>query len=147
LRLDLRFAPGGGFGYNVVKGERSTFDVFGGIAYNKEIFDVTPAPTTAVPNPTYTTRTRDSIEGFVGEEGRFKMNGRTNFFEKAVLFPNFSDGGEYRLNFDAGMTTALSKYLSWNLAYSLRHLSNPPLAGIKKTDTLLSTGIRFTFAK
>jgi putative salt-induced outer membrane protein YdiY len=45
------------------------------------------------------------------------------------------------------MTTALSKYLSWNLAYSLRHLSNPPLAGIKKTDTLLSTGIRFTFAK
>lgn len=147
LRLDLRFAPGGGFGYNVVKGERSTFDVFGGIAYNKEIFDVTPAPTTAVPRPTYTTRTRDSIEGFVGEEWRFKMNGRTNFFEKAVLFPNFSDRGEFRLNFDAGMTTALSKYLSWNLAYSLRHLSNPPLAGIKKTDTLLSTGIRFTFAK
>jgi putative salt-induced outer membrane protein YdiY len=147
LRLDLRFAPGGGFGYNVVKSERTTFDLFGGIAYNKEIFDVTPAPTTAVPNPTYTTRTRDSMEGFVGQEWRYKMNARTNFFEKAVLFPNFSDRGEYRLNFDAGMTTALSKYLSWNLAYSLRHLSNPPLAGIKKTDTLLSTGIRFTFAK
>jgi putative salt-induced outer membrane protein YdiY len=147
LRLDLRFAPGGGFGYNVVKGERSTFDVFGGIAYNKEIFDVTPAPTTAVPNPTYTTRTRDSIEGFVGEEWRFKMNGRTQLFEKAVLFPNFSDRGEYRFNFDAGMTTALSKYLSWNLTYSNRFLSNPPLAGIKKNDALLSTGIRFTFAK
>ncbi|HEX4951504.1 MAG TPA: DUF481 domain-containing protein [Blastocatellia bacterium] len=147
LRLDLRFAPGGGFGYNLVKGERSTFDVFGGLAYNKEIFDVTPAPTTTVPRPTYTTRTRDSIEGFVGEEWRFKMNGRTSFYEKAVIFPNFSDRGEYRFNFDAGMSTALSKYLSWNLAYSNRFLSNPPLAGIKKSDTLLSTGIRFTFAK
>lgn len=147
LRLDLRFAPGGGFGYNVVKNERTTFDLFGGIAYNKEIFDVTPAPTTAVPKPTYTTRTRDSIEGFVGEEMRFKLNGRTNFFEKAVFYPNFSDRGEFRFNFDAGLTTALSKYLSWNLAYSSRFLSNPPLVGIKKNDTLLSTGIRFTFVK
>lgn len=147
LRLDLRFAPGGGFGYNVVKSERTTFDLFGGIAYNKEIFDVTPAPTTAVPKPTYTTLTRDSIEGFVGEELRFKVNGRTNFFEKATFYPNFSKTGEFRLNFDAGMNTALSKYLSWNLAYSSRYLSNPPLAGIKKNDTLLSTGIRFTFAK
>lgn len=147
LKLDLRFVAGGGFGYSVKKSERSTFDVFGGIAYNKEIFDVTPAPTTTVPKPTYTTLTRDSIEGFVGEEWRFKLNGRTNFFEKAVLYPNFSKTGEYRLNFDAGMSTALSKYLSWNLAYSNRYLSNPPLATLKKNDTLLSTGIRFTFAK
>ena len=134
-------------GYNVVKSERTTFDLFGGIAYNKEIFDVTPAPTTAVPKPAYTTLTRDSIEGFVGEEWRYKMNGRTNFFEKATLYPNFSKAGEFRMSFDAGMSTALSKYLSWNLAYSSRYLSNPPLAGIKKNDTLLSTGIRFTFAK
>lgn len=147
LRLDLRFAPGGGFGYNVVKSERTTFDLFGGIAYNKEIFDITPAPTTAVPKPTYTTLTRDSMEGFVGEEWRYKMNARTQFFEKATFYPNFSNRGEYRLNFDAGLSTALSKYLSWNLAYSSRFLSNPPLAGIKKNDTLLSTGIRFTFVK
>ncbi len=147
LRLDLRFAPGGGFGYNVVKREHSTFDLFGGIAYNKEIFDVTPAPTTAVPQPTYTTLTRDSMEGFVGEEWRYKMNTRTQFFEKATLYPNFSQTGKFRLNLDVGMSTALSKYLSWNLAYSSRYLSNPPLAGIKKNDTLLSTGIRLTFAK
>lgn len=147
LRLDLRFVAGGGFGYNVVKNERSTFDVFGGIAYNKETFDVTPAPTVAVPRPTYTTLNRDSIEGFVGQEWRYKMNARTQFFEKATLYPNFSDRGEFRFNFDAGMSTALSKYLSWNLAYSSRYLSNPPTAGIKKNDTFLSTGIRFTFAK
>ncbi len=147
LRLDLRFVAGGGFGYNVVKNERSTFDLFGGVAYNKETFDVTPAPTVAVPKPTYTTLNRDSMEGFVGEEWRYKMNGRTQFFEKATLYPNFSDRGEFRFNFDAGMSTALSKYLSWNLAYSSRYLSNPPLPGIKKNDTFLSTGIRFTFVK
>lgn len=147
LHLDLRFAPGGGFGYSVIKNERSSFDLFGGIAYNKEIFDVTPVPTTTVPKPAYATLTRDSIEGFVGEEGRYKLRGRTNLFEKATLYPSFSKAGEFRLNFDAGMSTALSKFLSWNLAYSSRYLSNPPLAGIKKNDTLLSTGIRFTFAK
>lgn len=147
LRLDLRFVAGGGFGYNVVKNEHSTFDLFGGIAYNNETFDTTPAPTTTVPKPAYTTLTRNSVEGFVGEEWRYKMNGRTSFFEKATLYPNFSKAGEFRLNFDAGMTTVLRKYLSWNLAFSSRYLSNPPLAGIKKNDTLLSTGIRFTFAK
>lgn len=147
LKLDLRFVAGGGFGYNVIKNERSKFDVFGGISYNKEIFDTTPAPTTLVPKPVYTTLTRDSIEGLVGEEWSYKLNGRTSFFEKAVLFPNFTKRGEFRLNFDAGMSTALSKYISWNLTYSSRYLSNPPLPGIKKNDSFLSTGIRFTIAK
>lgn len=32
LRLDLRFAPGGGFGYHVVKRERATLELFGGLA-------------------------------------------------------------------------------------------------------------------
>ena len=147
LRLDLRFVAGGGFGYNVIKNERSTFALFGGIAYNNETFDNTPAPTTLVPKPAYSTLTRNAIEGFVGEEWRFKMNGRTSFFEKATLYPNFSRTGEFRLNVDAGMSTALSKYLSWNLAYSSRYLSNPPLPGIKRNDTFLSTGIRFTFCE
>ncbi len=69
LRLDLRFVAGGGFGYNFIKNERSTFDLFGGVAYNKETFDVTPAPTLALPKPKYTTLNRDSIEGFVGKNG------------------------------------------------------------------------------
>lgn len=147
LRLDLRFVGGGGFGYSIIKNAKSTLDLSGGIAYNKEIFDTTPAPTTTVPNPVYTTTSRDSIEGFVAEEWRYKISPRSSFFEKATLFPNFTKAGEFRFNLDAGVATALTKYLSWNLAFSNRYLSNPPLAGLKKNDTLLTTGIRFTFAK
>lgn len=147
LRLDLRFVTGGGFGYNVVKNERSAFDIFGGITYTKETFDVTPNPTTLVPKPTYTTLNRDSVGGMVGETWTYKLNGRTSFFEKVVLFPSFTKNGGFRLNFDAGMTTTLSKYMSWNLTYSDRYLSNPPLPGLKKNDSFLSTGLRFTIAK
>lgn len=147
LRLDLRFVAGGGFGYNVIKNERSKLDLFGGVSYNNETFDTTPAPTTLVPKPAYTTLTRNSVSGMVGEEGSYKLNGRTSFFEKAVLFPGFTNNAGFRFNFDAGMSTALTKYISWNLTYSDRYLSNPPIAGLKKNDSFLATGIRFTIAK
>lgn len=97
-----------------------------------------------MPKPAYRTLTRNSVEGFAGEEWCYR--GRTSFFEQLVWYPNFTKSG-FRLNFDAGMATALSQYLSWNLAYSSRYLGDPPRAGIKKNDTLLSTGIRFTFTK
>ncbi len=147
LKLDLRFVAGGGFGYNVIKNERSKLDVFGGVSYNNETFDTTPNPTTLAPKPAYTTLTRNSVSGMVGEEWNYKLNGRTSFFEKAVLFPGLTNNAGLRLNFDAGLSTVLTKYISWNLTYSDRYLSNPPIAGLKKNDSFLSTGIRFTIAK
>lgn len=74
------------------------------------------------------------------------MSARTQFFEKVEYYPSFTKLG-FRLNTDAGMTLVLNQHLSWNLALSTRYLAEPPLAGIKKNDTLLSTGVRFTFGK
>jgi putative salt-induced outer membrane protein len=125
-KLDLRFVAGGGFGASLVKSEATTFDLFGGGSYNKEIF---------------TTLRRDSGEAFVGEEFTRKVAGRTSLRQRAVFYPNLTARGEYRFQFDAGVVTALSRYLSWQVTLSDRYLSNP-LPGVKKNDVLLTAGVR-----
>jgi hypothetical protein len=44
------------------------------------------------------------------------------------MFNNVTDPGEYRVNFDVGATTALMKWLTWNIAVSDRY----PEQGIER---------------
>jgi len=50
------------------------------------------------------------------------------------------------VNFDVGTVTALTRWLSWQLTYSDRYLSNP-VPGRKNNDVLFTTGFRITFAR
>jgi putative salt-induced outer membrane protein YdiY len=136
--LDLRNVLGGGLGYHVIKTKNTTFDVFGGGDYEQEYFSATPAFPTGL--------TRKTGEVVLGEELDTKLNGRTTLSEKFSLFPNVSDTGNYRLQFDATAATKLKAWLSWQITFSDRYLSNP-LPGLKKNDLLLSTGLRLTFGK
>jgi putative salt-induced outer membrane protein YdiY len=136
--LDLRNVLGGGVGYHVIKTKNTTFDVFGGGDYEQEYFSATPAFPTGL--------TRKTGEVVLGEEVDSKLNGRTTLSEKFSLFPNVSDTGSYRFQFDATAATKLKAWLSWQITYSDRYLSNP-LPGLKKNDMLLSTGLRLTFGK
>ena len=81
-----------------------------------------------------------------GSKALVRLNGRTTLSEKFSLFPNVSDTGSYRFQFDATAATKLKAWLSWQITYSDRYLSNP-LPGLKKNDMLLSTGLRLTFGK
>jgi putative salt-induced outer membrane protein YdiY len=137
--LDLRNVLGGGLGYHVIKTKNTVFDVFGGGGYEQEYFSPNP-PTEP------TSLTRKTGEVVLGEELNTKVNNRTTFSEKFSLFPNVSNGGEYRLQFDATSATRLKGWLSWQATYSDRYLSDP-LPGLKKNDVLLSTGLRLTFGK
>jgi len=136
--LDLRNVLGGGLGYHVIKAKNTTFDVFGGGDYEQEYFSVIPAFPTGL--------TRKTGEVVLGEEVDSKLNGRTTLSEKFSLFPNVSETGSYRFQFDGTVATKLKAWLSWQITYSDRYLSNP-LQGLKKNDALLSTGLRLTFGK
>jgi putative salt-induced outer membrane protein len=136
--LDLRNVLGGGLGYHVIKTKNTTFDVFGGGDYEQEYFSDTAAFPTGL--------TRKTGEVVLGEELNSKLNGRTTLSEKFSLFPNISDTGSYRFQFDATAATKLKAWLGWQITYSDRYLSNP-LPGLKKNDVLLSTGLRLTFGK
>lgn len=129
-RLDLRLVLAAGLGYKVKKTETMTFDIFGGGAYNKEIYQ--------------DNLRRNSSEILIGEESTHKLAGRSSFSQRAVLFPNLKDKGEYRFAFDSSIVTALTNVLNWQLTVSDRYISNPPFS-LKKNDVLLTTGLRFTF--
>ena len=130
--LDLRFVPAGGGGYHALKTDRKTLDFSLGVAGDREFFS--------------TGLNRTSAEILLGEDLTHKINGTTSITERLLLFPDVSNTGEYRANFDLSAATAIRKWLSWQLTFSDRYLSNP-VAGRKKNDTLFTTGLRLTFAK
>jgi putative salt-induced outer membrane protein YdiY len=129
-QLDLRWVLGGGAGWYLVKNDRSQFQIFGGASYNRESFadDIT----------------RNSGEVLAGEEFTYKFNDRVSLFERFVIFPNLSETGEFRLNFDAGLQTKINDRFGWQLTFSDRYLSNP-VPGFDENDIILTTGVRVTF--
>jgi putative salt-induced outer membrane protein len=141
--LDLRSVVGGGLGYHVINTKATIFDVFAGGDYDQDFFGATAATPTMPATPAVT---RKSGEIVVGETFNAKVNNRTTLTEQFSLYPNVSDTGTYRFQFDATAATKLKGWLSWQVTYSDRYLSDP-LPGFKKNDLLLSTGVRLTFGK
>jgi putative salt-induced outer membrane protein YdiY len=130
--LDLRFVLGGGLGYNVVKNERTRFDLLGGAAYNREKFG--------------TGLVRNSAEAYWGDQLSFRVNSATSLTQSFRMFHNLSNSGEYRINFDLGAVTQLTQWMGFQVSVSDRYLSNP-LPGRLKNDILFTTGFRLKFAR
>jgi putative salt-induced outer membrane protein YdiY len=135
--LDLRVVLGAGLGYLVWNGERGKLGLVGGLAWNHEKFSP------AAPTPAFS---RNSAEAYWGNDFSYKLNSRAAVVQSFRMFNNLSNSGEYRVNFDTGLTTALYEWLNWNLSLSDRYLSNA-VPGRKKNDLLYSTGFGFTFAR
>ncbi len=135
--LNLRFVVGGNLGYHVMKKKRSQLDALGGFDYNHaSYFGVTGSPAT----------TTSFAEFMLGDDYSFKLNGNTSLVQSARFFDSMSDTSAYRVNFDVGASTKISKWLTWNLSLSDRY-NNRPAAGRKDNDFLYSTGIGITFAR
>ncbi|MBI1355041.1 MAG: DUF481 domain-containing protein [Acidobacteria bacterium] len=128
--LDLRNVIGGGLGYYLIRSDRATFDFFGGATFNQEFFqnDIT----------------RRSAEIVGGQELSLQVNDRTSLTERLALYPNMSNTGAYRIQFDTSLTTDIFKWLGWHLTLSDRYLSNP-VPGRLTNDVLMTTGVRVVF--
>ncbi|MFL6230657.1 MAG: YdiY family protein [Pyrinomonadaceae bacterium] len=131
--LNLRVVPGAGLGYRAIRSERTQLDLYGGAAWNKEFYrgDFND---------------RSSLEAQVGEDLIHRLSPRTTLKERLVFFPNLTDTGEYRINFDTGLATDITRRIGFQITVSDRYLSNP-LPGLKKNDLLLTTGITAKFGK
>jgi putative salt-induced outer membrane protein YdiY len=130
--LDLRFVLGGGLGFHALKKERSQLDLLGGIDYNHSKFS--------------TPLTQNSAEFFWGDDYSLKLSGATSLVQSFRMFNNLTNTGTYRMNFDVGASTKLSKWLTWNVLLSDRYL-NHPAPGRKTNDFLYTTGVGITFAR
>jgi putative salt-induced outer membrane protein len=130
--LDLRFTPGGGLGYHAIKTASTTLDLFGGGTYDKAYYSNNM-------NTSY-------AEIQVGEELLYKFLKLSSIHEKLTFFPNLTDTGNFRMNFDLSTETKLRKWLAWQVAISDRYLSNP-LPGNLKNDLIITTGVNIILAK
>ncbi len=146
--LDLRSVVGGGVGYHIIKTENTTFDVFGGITYDRDSFGSYSIANPAPP-PIFTTipsSAQNSAEALVGEEFDTKLNKRSSLTERFSFYPNLSHTGDYRFQFDGNIATAVNNWLSWQVTVSDSYISYPPVT-LKSNDLLLSTGLRVTWGK
>lgn len=146
--LDLRNVLGAGLGYHVVKTAKTQFDVFGGGSFDQEYFSsyVTTNPAPPPADITVPSQSRHSAEIVAGESLSTKLGPRTTVSEQLSFFPNLSSTGDYRVTFDANAATKLKTWLSWQVTFSDRYITDPPL-NLKGNDLLLSTGFRLTFGR
>jgi putative salt-induced outer membrane protein YdiY len=130
--LDLRFVLGGGFGWHAFKSERSRLDLLGGADFNRSSFS--------------TPLTQKSAEIYWGDEFSLKLAAASSLVQSFRMFNDLTNTGSYRVNFDIGASTKLSKRLNWNVSVSDRNL-NHPAAGRKANDLMYTTGLGITFAR
>jgi len=130
--LDLRNVLGGGLGWRIRETKQTSFSLLFGGSFNQEFFsgDVT----------------RRAGEVVLGEELSHQLFDGTFLSEKLVFYPNMSEIGEFRIQFDTSISTEVGKGFAWHATFSDRFLSNP-LPDLEKNDILFATGVRFIFGK
>jgi putative salt-induced outer membrane protein len=131
-QLDLRVAPAGGMGFHAIKTPKTILDLSVGGGLNKEFF------TSGL--------SRASGEMLLGEAYSHKFGKITTLNQSLQFFPNLTETGEFRSVFNLGLVTQLNRVLSWQVTFANLYLSNPPV-GVKTTDVILTTGLRFTFGR
>jgi len=132
-KLDIRSIIGGGLGWHAINSSRTVLDLFGGLSWTHEKYGTGLINNIFAPS--------------VGEELSHKLSANTVFKEKAFFYPYVtgSQVGDYRFAFDSGLSTKISKWLSWQTTLSDHYVSNP-LPGTKGNDLLLSTGLGLTLS-
>ncbi len=101
LGLDLRSVFGGGLGYHVWKSSRGHLDLGGGVVYDHEKYS--------------TGEIRNSAEVLATEEFGIKLLSKLNLVERLQLYPNMSNTGQFRLNFDTTANMPIYKFLEIEL--------------------------------
>ena len=123
---------GGGLGWRLRETEQTSFSLLFGGSFNQEFF-----------SGGFTRRTAEIV---AGEELSHQLFDGTTLTEKLVFYPNVSESGEFRIQFDTSISTEVGKRFAWHVTFSDRFLSNP-LPDLEKNDILFATGVRFNFGK
>jgi putative salt-induced outer membrane protein YdiY len=136
--LKLRSQLSGGLGWHMIKGETTTFDVFGGLSYSADKY-LDPMFVGGENRRSYS-----YLGLMLGEESTHRLSDNTSAKQRLTVVPNLDDSGEYRANWDAGLAVAMSQLMSLNVGFSVAYNSDPG-TGRKSTDTLFTSGISVNF--
>jgi putative salt-induced outer membrane protein len=144
--LDLRGVYSGGLGVHAIKSANTTLDILAGLNYTHETYSNGTAVVPPTTPPTFSSYgvTQRFIALTLGEELMHKIGKTTVISQKLYLYPDMSQTGEYRGEFDLGTVTKISKWLGWQNQFNDIYVSDPPM-GTKQNDILLTTGLNFSF--
>jgi putative salt-induced outer membrane protein YdiY len=129
--LNLRAVFGAGLGWNAVKSAKAALSFQAGADYEREAF--------------MANIDRNSAEVNFGDNLVYKFSPNTSVTQSFFVYPNLSDTGEFRMNFNLSAVTALKKWLGWHVTFTDNYLSNPVL-GRLRNDLILATGFQLAFA-
>lgn len=138
--LNIRGVFGGGLGYHLIKSEATTLDILGGANYTHENY------TSSFPPPSTQTFgvTHNFAAAQIGDEFMHKLGKSTVITQNLYFFPNLSDTGEYRTNFNFGTVTKMNSWLGWQNSFGDIFVTNPP-TGKRQNDLFFTTGLNFSF--
>ncbi len=132
IDLDLRSVFGGGLGVHILKTDRNVLDFGAGFTWNREAFG--------------DGLVRNSAEALISESSDHKINSVLRLYQHSQVYPNLTDRGQYRMNFEGGVGVKLTKFMDLNTSFVDRYLSNPVDAK-QSNDMMFTTGVGFTFAQ
>jgi putative salt-induced outer membrane protein len=128
--LNLRQTYGAGFGRNLFRHGRFDLQGLGGMTFVNEHFVGQVI--------------RKNGEILAGEKLRWKMT-RWLLLENALsVYPNVTDGGQYRIETTSTLSTKITRNFSFTTTYTDHYLSRP-LPGHQKNELILTTGVGVTF--
>jgi putative salt-induced outer membrane protein YdiY len=144
--LDLRSVYGGGLGYHAIKSDATTLDFLGGLNYTHETYSNGNLIPGSVPLAfeSYGV-TNKFIALTLGEELNKKLGKSTVLTQNLYFFPDLQDTNQYRMTFNFGTVTKISKWLGWQNQFSDIYVSTPPVL-TKKNDAIFTTGLNLSFA-
>jgi putative salt-induced outer membrane protein YdiY len=136
--LSLRGVFGAGAGLHVIKTPMTSFDVFGGLAYNADKY-VAPAVVDGQSRSSY-----GYAALLLGEESQHRLSDTTSAFQRLTVYPNLRNRGAWRASFASGLSVAMSSQMNLNVGLGYAFNSDPGV-GRKRGDTLLTTGVSVKF--
>lgn len=139
--LKFRGVFGGGLGFHAKASDRTHFDLAAGFSLDHESYSENLAAAGAPPF-----MTRNEGEAYWGDDLTFKVNKLSALTQSFRMFNDMTNTGQYRTNFNLGMVTKISKWLSWQITAGDNYITNPA-PGKKTNDLLISSGVRVTFTQ
>jgi len=134
--LNLRQIYSGGLGWHAINKTDTTLDLLGGINYTRESYSATSV------------KVNRNLPGLTfGDDFMHKFNAKTSVTEHFYFYPDLSDISQYRMSLDASGVTKINNWLGWQVSLSDRYVTNPPIAGTKSNDVILSTGLTITLTQ
>jgi len=132
--LAHRAQLGAGLGYKFVDRDDLGFNVFGGLGYADDRY-LLPREAGGELRTRYSRPT-----ALLGEESSHRFSTTTTATQRLVVRPDLQRAGNYRAQWDASLSVAMTRTISLAIGLNTRYDSAPGV-GLKRSDTLLTTGI------